>query len=161
MTSPTEQAPAAGVEAVALRPIEQLIDHACSLALGYGASGREDVRLEYLAAKAATIADLEARLRTAPTDEVVERHFREAEMAAASVSDNYALGHLTILRSDFAAIEARLRTARADTWREGRDAAVKIVVKHSNDGGSSWRLTSRVANEIRALNPPEKPHDAP
>ena len=33
--------------------VERLIDHACSLALGYGASGRSDVLAEYKAAMGA------------------------------------------------------------------------------------------------------------
>ena len=43
--------PSAGASGWYLEEVERLIDHACSLALHFGASGRDDVLAEYRAAK--------------------------------------------------------------------------------------------------------------
>lgn len=131
MTSPTEQAPAAGVETVA----------------------------RYAESWAVWGGEFRGMLQH-PAGEWV----KQTDAAAA----------IDALRATIADLEARLRTARADAWCEGRDAAAAAVAPWLSASHILLHAGEMTAQElrsvkavvkacdsaIRALNPPEKPHDA-
>lgn len=94
---------------------EALIDHVCSLALGCGAAGREDVKAEYLAAKDDLKAE-HARL-SAEVQELrealcrAEERFSQIETAGFSQTRQSATDLLLYARSLAADGSIRARAA--------------------------------------------------